>query len=261
VSRNDDATALAALARLATSESDKTQWFADAFDANPFSISLIRDYQQWIARHPTEPNDKSGTGAIVRRVLEQMARNEDRAARSTLEALIARFPANDVVEYLAALNDIAGGDLDRARDHVVRNDELRTDLDARLKAGAATAPTFLSGPATSVAPSASDLRKLLALIEQQRISPGQRAALDRLTFASTVTFHTGPQSPQSAAEQTIFESGSIEDLPFRFSEPMAFAGKFAADAPLRLTYRVLGVTELDGRTALLLEPLKLEAVR
>jgi hypothetical protein len=42
---------------------------------------------------------------------------------------------------------------------------------------------------------------------------------------------------------------------------MTFNGTFAAGVPLRLTYRILGATQLTGADALLLEPLRLEAVK
>ena len=44
---------------------------------------------------------------------------------------------------------------------------------------------------------------------------------------------------------------------FRFEEPIAFNGTFAANTPLWLTYRILGQTD----TGLLIEPLKLEAIK
>ena len=48
---------------------------------------------------------------------------------------------------------------------------------------------------------------------------------------------------------------------FRFPEPMTFNGTFAAGVPLRLTYRILGATQLNGADALLLEPMRLEPAR
>src|SRR5207248_522947 len=43
--RSDDPTALTALARLATSDAEREKYFAAAFDANPFSLPLIRSYR------------------------------------------------------------------------------------------------------------------------------------------------------------------------------------------------------------------------
>jgi tetratricopeptide (TPR) repeat protein len=99
-------------------------------------------------------------------------------------------------------------------------------------------PSFLTNPVTSVTPKPDQLRALLQL----DLTPEQRVALDRITFTSVVTFNPG-----------AFESGIIGDVPFKFSEPVTFAGSFPATS--RLTYRILGVSG----NALLLEPIKLEA--
>ena len=78
-----------------------------------------------------------------------------------------------------------------------------------------------------------------------------------MTFAGVATFTTATTSD----ERTTLESGSIDGVPFRFAEPTIFTGTFAANAPLRLTYRILGVTDVNGADGLLLEPLRLEAIR
>ncbi|MEO8053497.1 MAG: hypothetical protein ABI833_24120, partial [Acidobacteriota bacterium] len=41
--RTDDPTAVAALARITSSEDDRNRYYTDAFDANPFSLDLIRE--------------------------------------------------------------------------------------------------------------------------------------------------------------------------------------------------------------------------
>ena len=258
-SRSDDASALAALARLAGSGAERTQSYADAFDANPFSIGLIRDYQSWLSQHRVEPNDGASDGSIVRRALEQMARGENRAARSTLDALASRFPENDVVGYLAATNDIALGDAVRARSRSMHVETLRREVESRLPSSVAAAPAFLDGTATSATPSGAELRHLLAALQQQRLTPEEHLALDRITLTSTAMFDASAAAGKPG--QSVFESGTVEGVAFRFSEPIAFAGTFAAATPLRLTYRVLGVTEAGGADGLLLEPVKLEAAR
>ena len=100
----------------------------------------------------------------------------------------------------------------------------------------------------SANPTASELRALLDAFE--RLTADQRVALDQATFTSSVVFHG-----------TVFESGTIDNVPFRFSEPTLFAGTFDITKPLRLTYRILGITRLDERDALLLEPIRLEGGR
>ena len=84
----------------------------------------------------------------------------------------------------------------------------------------------------------------------------------------TAAFHhvrsfCGPQPPIAAGTardgQTVFESGTIGEVRFRFAEPTAFAGTFTTNA--LLTYRILGATEVNGASALLLEPVRLEPLR
>jgi len=219
--RSDDPTALAALARLAPDE----RRYAEAFDANPFSLALVREYQRYLDRaHPPAP-DESTTGADVRRALQQLHAGESRAARATLDALLARFPDNDTLRMLR------------------REAEERTS----------GAPAFLTSGNATAQPSGAELRQLLGLT----LTPEQRAALDRMTLAGTATF----ASATTADERTTLASGTIDGVPFRFAEPTVFTGTFPANTPLRLTYRILGVTDVNGADGLLLEPLRLEAIR
>lgn len=189
--RSDDVTALAALGR-----------YDEAFAANPFSMTLVRQYQRHLRVHP----ESGGRG--VQLALQQMARGELRAARETLDALLAKFPANETLRT------------------------LRRDAEGAKAA------------IPSASPTAAELRVLLNGFEQ--LAPEELASLDRTTFTSIVRF-----------EGDVFESGTIDGVPFRFSGPVQFEGTFDITAPLRLTYRILGVS----RDALLLEPLRLEAAR
>lgn len=106
------------------------------------------------------------------------------------------------------------------------------------------APQAATLPAEN--PAAGELRALLDAME--RLTPTQRMELDARTFTSEVTL--------DGTEGDTFESGSISGVPFRFSQPATFAGTFVPRS--RLTYRILGVTRLQDRDALLLEPVRLE---
>ncbi|HEX9160596.1 MAG TPA: tetratricopeptide repeat protein [Thermoanaerobaculia bacterium] len=226
--RTDDPTALTALARLSP-PAEQERYFAAAFDANPFSMTLIREYQKHLASgQRAAPADDSTTGGQVRTALVQMARGETRAARDTLDALIAKFPQNDTLR------------------------ELRRETET-----VAQVPAFVSGAATNVSPAALELRQLVSLLQSEKLTPDQRAALDRITFTNAVTFD--PPAATAPSGQTIFASGSIGDVRFRFSEPTAFTGVFGTTA--RLTYRILGTTEVNGADGLLVEPVRLEATR
>lgn len=210
--RSDDVTALAALARLARNDEERERYFADAFDANPFSLQLVRAYQEQLREHAPRI-DGDTTGAQMRKALAQLTRGESRAARSTLDALLAKFPAN---ETLRALRREAEG------------------------SASITLP--------SATPTPTELRALLGGFE--RLTSEQRVALDRASFSSVVQFRGN-----------VFEAGTIEGVPFRFSEPAVFQGTFDITNPVQLTYRILGVTRDGDRDALLLEPLRLEATR
>jgi tetratricopeptide repeat protein len=208
--RNDDATALAGVARLAKSDGERERRYAEAFDANPFSTALVREYQRYLRSASAPPAEGNGPGPQMRIALAQLARGEHRAARATLDALLEKFPDNETLRTL------------------------------RREAEGATIAVLPSST-----PTPSELRALLDTFE--RLTPEQRAQLDRTTYMSVARF-TG----------TTFESGTIDGVPFRFSEPTTFEGTFDVTKPLRLTYRILGVTRAGDTDALLLEPVRLE---
>jgi tetratricopeptide (TPR) repeat protein len=85
--RSDDPTALTALARLAGSEAERERLYAEAFAANPFSSTLIREYR----RSPTAP------ATDMQRALIALDRGDRRAARELLDAMLVKFPANETL--------------------------------------------------------------------------------------------------------------------------------------------------------------------
>jgi len=204
--RSDDPLALAGLARI----SDSADAYAEAFDANPFSLDLIYDYQTFL-RAADRHTEGTSTGAQMRRALEQIARGENVAAQRTLDALEAKFPKNEAIA------------------------KVRRQIAPR---------------STSSAGFLEDLRATLTLLAQDRVTPEQRAKLDKTTLTGIAVF-----------DQMPFETGTVDDVPFRFSEPIVFKGNFAAKTKLKLTYRILGATELNGASALLLEPVKVEVTK
>ena len=215
--RNDDATALGALARLARTPEERERYYAEAFDANPFSLPLIREYQRFLGEQRAASSEQEETtGGRVRIALQQMQRGQLVAASTTIDALLIQFPQNDTLKL------------------------LRREIDERRT------------PSTG-----NDLRSLLALFRENQLTAEQRAELDQKTFTGTAVFNASPTP--SPTGQTIFESGTIDGIPFRFAEPTAFAGTFATTS--RLTYRILGATQLNGADALLLEPVRLEPIQ
>jgi len=227
--RTDDPTALAALARLAPTAAEREQYFAAAFDANPFSLPLIRDYERLWSAAPALSEAEgakpplSSTGQRVRHAIDELHQGNRKAASEALAQLVKDFPDNETLRILQ-----------------------------REAEGETTLPSFISQPPkNTVRPTAAELRQLV------NAKTVDRAALDKLTFESTVTFAKAQEAPN----QTIFESGDIDGIPFRFAEPIAFTGSFAANTPLRLAYRILGATDVNGAGGLLLEPIRLEEIR
>ncbi|MBV8518319.1 MAG: hypothetical protein JO197_13055 [Acidobacteria bacterium] len=221
--RSDDATALAGLARLATSSDERERRFAEAFEANPFDRELVAQYRAFLhSSARATPASNGSTGSEVRRAIAQLVRGESRAARETLDALLAKFPANETLRTL------------------------------RVEAEHANA-SIAALPSPN--PTAAELRALRDGYDA--LAPEQRVALDAMTFTSLATF----ESAQVANAQTTLASGTIYGVAFRFSEPTIFAGTFDTSAPLRLTYRILGVTRAGDEDALLLEPVRVEGGR
>src|SRR6185436_20018671 len=144
-----------------------------------------------------------------------------------------------VVQLTRGDNRAARETLDALLVKFPENETLRT----LRREAEQTRPASLPSPV----PTENELRALLDSFE--RLTPEQRVALDRASFTSVATF----ANAQVANQQTVFESGTIAGVPFRFSEPMAFNGVFGVSA--RLTYRILGITRAGDADALLLEPL------
>jgi hypothetical protein len=65
--------------------------YAEAFEANPFSPALIREYR----KNPVAP------ATDVQRALN-LERGELRAARAILDPLLEKFPANETLRALRA---------------------------------------------------------------------------------------------------------------------------------------------------------------
>lgn len=153
--RSDDANALAALARLAPDAAERERRYAEAFEANPFAATLVREYRRHVAEHAPQTIDDSTVGGQMRLAIAQLARGEKRNAQKTLDALIAKHPASETLRAL----------------------RRETEITAAFAI-------------PSASPTASELRNVIETID--RATPEQRAALDTATFTSTVTFDAEP---------------------------------------------------------------------
>ena len=219
--RTDEAAALAGLARLESDPKERDRFLIQSLDANPFAAAVVDAYERHVESGDASPAAASGSvGSRLRLAIQQIHDRDFRRARQTLEALLKAHANNDVL--LSLLARVA------------------------LESGSGR-PSFLDEPASPVTdPSEADLRAVLSLFARNELSAADRAALDQLEFSSSARFDEASQS------------GTMSGVPFRFQTPTSFRSVTSA-ARLRLTYRILGATTVEGRDALLIEPVRAEA--
>ncbi len=249
--RSDDAAALAALARLGGATAERERLFAESFAANPWSPSTILDYETYAAGGAPEPEPRGGP---VQRAVWLIARGRGTEARPIVERLAAENRGNAAIHYLEARIALTTGDLPRAENLALPQpfrsaiEKERAVRSAQRAAAERMIPLLSSG-----APVAADralLEELLALLADRDAAALLRANLDQAAFTSLARMDPPARSGEGV---TVFNSGSIDGLPFRFSVPTAFRGEFAGEQ-LRIGYRITGA---DGAT-LLVEPLGIE---
>ena len=103
---------------------------------------------------------------------------------------------------------------------------------------------------------------MLAIPDLEQKNSLEQNDVNLALFASGCT--TGFQAAPTATPPNVFTNAPFAVDSFIPSSATTCPkpnGTFAAHVPLRLTYRILGPTQIDGADALLLEPLKLEAAR
>lgn len=225
--RSDEPTALAGLARLSRDAKERDQYLVQSLDANPFAADVVDEYQRHVNANAASPATPGGSvGSQVRLAIQQIHNRDFRRGRETLQTLLAAHPNNDVLKQLLANVELLSG----------ANSGRPRFLDQ------------LTGPVTN--PSEPELRAVLSLFSTNKLSPTDRATLDRSEFSSNVTF----DKPDGEA----FAGGTINGIPFRFQSPTRFRGVPSSSKNLRVAYRILGATTVDGRDALLVEPLRVE---
>ena len=258
--RTDDPTALTSLARLSANASERDQYFSAAFEANPFSMELIGQYESHV--RSTRPADPAGdtTPRRVQRAVHAHTLGRYSMAAEQLDWLAERHPDNDVIRFLRGRNDLRlrGPATARSRaQELVRSPELRAELLRLIEAAEAASvlPAFLTTrTAAKVTPNADELRALITAIQMDQLPPETRARLDELTFAATARF----EEPVSATEATTtFAAGLIEGIPFRFQQPTEFRGRFSGAEPLHLEFRILGVSQRANQSVLIIEPVRI----
>lgn len=273
--RVDDPTALAGMARLGSGE-ERRRYFEESFDASPFSLPVVRQYEAFLDEHPDEVsmrrsrgkavdrNPRLRPGRVVQRAVEEAAVERHQEAVALLEPLAALHPENSTLRYLIVRSKIRAGRFEHARETLQQSgmpgrlaDELRALL-ADEQAAASAIPSFLDGeiPAGPVELSHEELVLLLRKLRTGSLAPEQMTMLDALHFTAPVSFE---RATSSDSETTTFQSGSMHRQPFRFAAPVAFRGRYDASAELQLEFQILGVTESDGRETILLQPWKVRS--
>ncbi len=256
--RIDDPAALAGMARLASGD-EQHRYFAESFDASPFSLALVRQYESFLSEREVSPSTRRGNGATVQRAIEEASRNRHQNALDLLQTLEASHPDNSTLRYLIIRSHINSAEFARAREQLERRGlpaeiagELRKDLALAEKA-ASRVPSFFNVARTNepLRLSPDDLSLLVARIRTGTLTPEQLALVDTLHFVAPVAFE---DVTSRDAETTTFQAGSLYDQRFRFSSPATFTGRFEAGTPHELEFQILGISETDGRETLLLQP-------
>lgn len=253
--RSDDRTALSALARL-PGENDRAASFARAFDADPSSLDLILAYRRHLASGGRPSATSANRGGEVRRVIEELALGRHRDADERSKALLTQRPADEGARFLRAFVLIETGSVSDARkisEALPSQSRERKQLERMLESVVAPSLDFLEAASTSHVPSSDELLAVLRALRDDEISAEQNRRLDVLSFRSQIVL------PPIAADSTETEltSGVIEQVAFTFGRPIRFAGRFESQATLE--YKIVGATVVDGRDALLLEPLTLRS--
>lgn len=244
--RSDEPIALGGLARLTKDPKESDQYFIQSLDANPFADDVIADYEHHVAMGQASAPARSGsTGSRVRLVVHQLEAREFRQARETLKALMAEHPHNDVLQAMLARLESKSGDADAARAAAgeIADPAIRQNVLGSIRRQGVVRPWFLDeAPTEPVVPAESELRTLLNLFANHRLSGDDLATLDRAEFTGSAELETP-------------ERGTIHGIPFRLQTPARVQGK------VRMTYRILGATTIDERDALLLEPVRVEVAK
>lgn len=255
--REDDAIALAGLARIASGVAETERLHQAALEANPWSVPLLRNYERYAAGGGTPEPEGSGAAAGLRRALWLLANGRGAEASAVSQALEREHGSRATIHYVRARSAIAIGELEQARSFaemlgnlpeasiLLREIAARRDSidEASRLLATLESPVVDPDPATLLS-----LGRLLAA----GLPAAELQRADALIFASRVEL----DEPLDRREGvTLFASGSIDGHPFRFSVPTAFRGELTAGAH-RLEYRLAGTS---GET-LLLEPIGLTGV-
>lgn len=242
--RSDEPAALAALARLG--RENRGLAFARAFDANPHDSKLVLSYLDYLSSGNPPAGDTGGKGEAFRRVAETLSAKRLAEAEQLSASLVSRHPESGSARLLRGLVVAEAGRNEEASSiagEFGRASAERAAIERRQRRSAVTLD-FLQ--ASAVTPTGAQLEALLDALRNDRLTPEQAAQLDTLTLRSIIRVES------SGSESTSLTSGSIEGVAFTFGREVTFRGAFHGDT--WLDYSISGITRIDGRDALLIEP-------
>lgn len=249
--RNDEPTALAALARLGGKADERQNRFEEAFDANPYSLPLIREYEAYLRSGGSAARSTETIGGDVRAVVEALVAGRGTEAEKRATTLLARAPENDVLLFLASRAAAAAGDSARATELAAHIESVALRDDLRAANAQASTPAWLIASDAAIELDETRLEELLRFATMSNLTPAQRAQLDRATFRSRVIFSS---VQPGEGDTTILDDASAGNVRLRFSAPTAFRGHFERGVPLELQFKLSGVTADERGPYLLVEP-------
>ena len=244
--RSDEPTALRGLARLESSAEERREYFAEAFAANPFSYSLIEEYEAFLANNdPATAGGEPGSG--VRRLVEALQRRNTAAALELSQRLLDRYPNNDVVLALSARTATLGGD------HAKR-DALASRISDRELRNKIERPASTNDVNTLIASARrGDEKSLLELARaasNETLSAEERTKID----GTTLQLNVRPADAQSANGNTIMQTFLARDIRLRTSLPTEFRGSFQREEVVELSFIVVGASRDTEGEFILIDP-------
>jgi len=259
--RSDDPAALAALARLSTTSDRRAAYYETAFESDPLSIPLIRDYEIFLESAQGDVGMVQSAGSRMRSLLLDYRRSRFAESERTLRTLIEEFPQSATLQYLLARVHIRQGKIVTARQIMAAtslsaaiSSELETLMTAHVSLQRQVG--FLDD-ATDIAKVADE--KMLSAVRSVMLAGGlstqHKKSLDKQLLRARVTFD---RSPRLEVDTVTFAAGKVSSVPFRFAAPVTFRGDFRDVTGLELEFRILGVLneEAEG-IVLLIEPARL----
>ncbi|MFN2443003.1 MAG: hypothetical protein ABR517_09990 [Thermoanaerobaculia bacterium] len=252
--REDDPAALAGLARLASTPRETSRWHRSSLEANPWSIPQLRQYEMFARSTDAPQPEGSGPGAAVQKAAWLLARDRGAEAAVVIARLEESHGERPATIYLRAGAAIALGKADEADLLIARLGGLpeagllRLRMDARAESLESTTQELELLASPVVDPGSELLVRLARLVSDPR-SAADLTRIDALLFRGTVNLDEALRRDETS---TVFTSGTIDGVPFRFNAPVAFRGELS-DGEHRLEFRLSGIA---GST-LLLEPLAL----